>query len=42
MTPTTEKKHNPLFHTFLVLFTVFAIPIIIALPFYLAGFIGLN
>lgn len=39
---TTAKKHGPAFHTLLVLFTIFAIPIIIALPFLLSGFIGLN
>ena len=35
-----EKKHSPAFHMFLMLFTIFAIPIIIALPFLLNGFIG--
>jgi hypothetical protein len=34
-------KTTPIaYHTFLVLFTIFAIPIIIALPFLLSGFIG--
>jgi hypothetical protein len=28
------------FTTFMVLFTIFAIPIIIALPFLISGFIG--
>ena len=37
---TTAKKHGPAFHLGLVLFTIFAIPIIIATPFLLAGFIG--
>ena len=40
MTPTTAKKHGPAFHLFLVLFTIFGIPIIIATPFLLAGFLG--
>jgi hypothetical protein len=40
MTP--ARKRSPAFHAFMVLFTLFAIPIIIALPFLLSGFIGLN
>ena len=40
MTTPTAKKKSPVFHTFLVLFTIFGIPIIIATPFLLAGFIG--
>jgi len=40
MTPLPAKKHGPAFHAFLVLFTIFGIPIIIALPFLLFGFIG--
>ena len=36
----TTKKHSPAFHLFLVMFTIFAIPIIIATPFYLSGFLG--
>ncbi len=41
MTPRpVEKKHSPAFHAFLVLFTIFGIPIIIAMPFLLFGFIG--
>jgi hypothetical protein len=38
MTP--AKTRGPAFHAFLVLFTIFAIPIVIATPFLLAGFIG--
>jgi hypothetical protein len=34
------KKHGFLFHAFLVMFTIFAIPLIIILPFFLAGFVG--
>jgi hypothetical protein len=34
------RKHSVLFHAFLVLFTIFGIPILIALPFLLYGFIG--
>jgi hypothetical protein len=37
---TTDKKQSPAFHAFLVLFTIFGIPILIATPFLLAGFIG--
>ena len=37
---TDSKKRSPAFHAFLVLFTIFGIPIIIATPFLLAGFIG--
>lgn len=41
MTPRpVEKKYGPAFHAFLVLFTIFGIPIIIATPFLLYGFIG--
>jgi hypothetical protein len=41
MTPQPPaKKYGPAFHVFLVLFTIFGIPIIIALPFLLSGFIG--
>jgi hypothetical protein len=40
MTTPTAKKKSPAFHAFLVLFTIFGIPIIIATPFLLAGFIG--
>jgi hypothetical protein len=35
-----ERKRSAAFHAFLVLFTIFAIPIIIALPFLFSGFIG--
>ena len=38
--PPPVKKNPFAFHTFLVLFTIFAIPIIIMLPFLLSGFIG--
>jgi hypothetical protein len=38
--PPTATRHGPAFHAFLVLFTLFGIPIIIALPFLLSGFIG--
>ncbi len=34
------KRYNVPFTVFMVLFTLFAIPIIIALPFLLSGFIG--
>jgi hypothetical protein len=37
---TDTKKRSPAFHAFLVLFTIFGIPILIATPFLLAGFIG--
>jgi len=37
---TTTKKRGPALHAFLVLFTIFGIPIVIATPFLLAGFIG--
>ena len=37
---TDSKKRSPAFHAFLVLFTILGIPIIIATPFLLAGFIG--
>lgn len=40
--PTADKKHGPAFHAFLVLFTILAVPIVIALPFLLSGFIGLD
>jgi hypothetical protein len=40
MTAPPDRKRNPAFHAFLVLFTIFAIPIIIALPFLFSGFIG--
>jgi hypothetical protein len=40
MTP--AKRRSPAFHALMVLFTIFAIPIIIALPFLLSGFIGLD
>ena len=36
----THKKYNLPFTAFMVLFTIFAIPIIIALPFLIWGFIG--
>jgi len=36
----THKKYSLSFTTFMVLFTIFAIPIIIALPFLISGFIG--
>jgi hypothetical protein len=39
MPPPVKKSKLP-FHATLVLFTIFAIPIIIALPFLLSGFIG--
>ena len=38
MTPPAKK--SAAFHAFLVLFTIFGIPIIIVLPFLLSGFIG--
>jgi hypothetical protein len=38
--PPPVKKSPLAFHAALVLFTIFAIPIIIALPFLLSGFIG--
>ncbi len=38
MTPPAKK--SAAFHSFMVLFTIFAIPIIIILPFLLSGFIG--
>jgi hypothetical protein len=37
---TTTKQRGPAFHAFLVLFTIFGVPILIATPFLLAGFIG--
>lgn len=37
--PEKTKRSLP-FLAFMVLFTLFAIPIIIALPFYIWGFIG--
>lgn len=37
MPPPAEKK-SAAFHAFMVLFTIFAIPIIIALPFVFSGF----
>jgi hypothetical protein len=40
MTTATAKKHSPAFHVFIVLFTIFGIPIIIVTPFLLHGFIG--
>jgi hypothetical protein len=37
------RKPNPVaFHAFMVLFTIFGIPIIIITPFLLTGFIGLR
>ena len=36
----TPKTRGFLFQAFLVLFTIFAIPLIIILPFFLAGFVG--
>ena len=42
MTRPTAPKRTPAFHTALVLFTIFGIPIIIVLPFLLTGFIGRN
>lgn len=38
--PSAKKPVSFAFHAFLVLFTIFGIPIIIALPFLLNGFIG--
>jgi hypothetical protein len=38
--PAPAKKTRVPYHAFLVLFTIFGIPILIALPFLLAGFIG--
>jgi len=35
-----EKKASLAFQTFMVLFTIFGIPLIIMLPFLLSGFIG--
>lgn len=40
MPPPQVRRHRPLFHAFLVLFTIFGIPILIALPFLLSGFLG--
>ena len=37
---TDTKRRSPAFHAFLVLFTIFGIPIIIVTPFLLAGFLG--
>ena len=39
-TATGRRRRTPAFHAFLVLFTIFGIPIIIATPFLLYGFIG--
>jgi hypothetical protein len=39
MTPQPPKK-SLAFQAFMVLFTIFGIPLIIALPFLLSGFIG--
>jgi hypothetical protein len=39
MTPQPPKK-SIMFQAFMVLFTIFGIPLIIALPFLLSGFIG--
>ncbi len=36
----TQKKQSLPFAAFMVLFTIFGIPIIIALPFLIWGFIG--
>ncbi len=38
--PPVATKKNPAFHALMVLFTIFGIPILIALPFLLSGFIG--
>jgi len=38
--PAPVKKSRVPLHVFLVLFTIFGIPILIALPFLLSGFIG--
>jgi hypothetical protein len=35
-----QTKLNMPFHAFMVLFTIFAVPLIIFLPFLLAGFVG--
>lgn len=35
-----KTKVNIPLHAFLVLFTIFAVPLIIFLPFLLAGFVG--
>ncbi len=40
--PPVAAKHSVAFHAFMVLFTIFGIPIIIILPFLLSGFIGRN
>jgi len=40
--PDVTKKHSVAFHAFMVLFTIFGIPIIIILPFLFSGFIGRN
>ena len=37
---TSPKKSRLPYHAFLVLVTVFGIPLLIMLPFLLAGFIG--
>jgi hypothetical protein len=36
----TQPKLTIPFHAFMVLFTIFAVPLIIFLPFLLAGFVG--
>ncbi len=38
--PIPKKPASVAFHVFMVLFTIFGIPIIIVLPFLLNGFIG--
>ncbi|WP_439623486.1 hypothetical protein [Gemmata sp.] len=38
--PPVAEKRGVAFHAFMVLFTIFGIPIIIVLPFLLSGFIG--
>ncbi len=38
--PPVAQKRSVAFHAFMVLFTIFGIPIIIILPFLLSGFIG--
>lgn len=39
---TPTRRNNPALGALVVLFTIFAIPIVIATPFLLSGFIGLK
>ncbi|MFO0822601.1 MAG: hypothetical protein U0792_05680 [Gemmataceae bacterium] len=40
--PPTAEKRGVAFHAFMVLFTIFGIPLIIITPFVLSGFVGLR